>query len=501
MSERAAPRDGSPDRDARSDRNADDATADRGSSESESERDRSGAGDARFTRRTLLSTAGTAGAVGLAGCTARQYRAPPDCGAVATAAEDADGYVPLPADGDVSMFRRGLRRYGYYPDETVPDTVRKAWSFPVNRIGHTAAKSTPRPTPDGETVLIAGDTGTIHAVTPPGEHRWRLETGAGRSLGFHGTPAIVGDTAYIGGYDGELYAVDIPTGNVVWHTRTRDFGDAIAIGSSPAYVDGSLYVLTEHKNPASGALWEVDAATGNPTWSDDRLWGMPHPSPAIDCEAGRLVTGSNDGVVYCWEFPSLEFAWSFQAGGEGGPDGEPMAGGRFRLGAQIKGTIPVYDGAAFVGSWDGRFYRLDLADGSEEWSIDTGRVVMSNPAIDPGRGIVYMGGDDHYVRALDAETGDERWATDVGGRVLGSITATAESILVGSYDSHLYALNRETGDRRWRIENRGHVTGGAIPRDGRIYYAERGVFSNYYDDDEETVFEEPGHAYCLVPRE
>ncbi|MFC6769007.1 cell shape-determining protein, partial [Natrinema soli] len=70
MSEHAAPRDGSPERDVSSDRNADDAEADRS---------RSGAGGARFTRRTLLSTAGTAGAVGLAGCTARQYRAPPDC--------------------------------------------------------------------------------------------------------------------------------------------------------------------------------------------------------------------------------------------------------------------------------------------------------------------------------------------------------------------------------------------------------------------------------------
>jgi outer membrane protein assembly factor BamB len=455
---------------------------------------------ARLGRRAFLGTAGVAGTVALAGCVGRQYRRPPDCRAVAAAAANADGYVPLPADDGISMFRRGLRRYGYYPDEVVPSSVRVDWSFPVNRIGHTAAKSTPRPTPDGETVLVAGDTGRIHAVRPTGERRWTLETGAGRSLGFHGTPAIVGDTAYIGGYDGELYAIAVGTGEPIWHTRTRDFGDAIAIGSSPAYVDGSLYLLTEHNDPASGALWEVDAATGNPTWSDDRLWGMPHPSPAIDCEAGRLVTGSNDGVVYCWSFPDLEFAWSFQAGGEGGPDGDPMAGGRFRLGAQIKGTTPVHDGAAFVGSWDGRFYRLDLADGSEEWSVEIGDVVMSNPAIDPEAGIVYVGADDHHVRALDAATGDELWATDVGGHVIGSITATAESILVGSYDAHLYALDRATGERRWRVRNRGHVTGGAIPRDGRIYYAERGVFSNYYGD-EPTVLEEPGHAYCLVPDE
>ncbi|WP_149782515.1 PQQ-binding-like beta-propeller repeat protein [Natrinema hispanicum] len=454
----------------------------------------------QFSRRQLLCTAGTAGMAGLAGCAGRAYRSMPDCSPIA-AAMNTEEYVPLPADDESSMFRRGLRRYGYYPNETVPSSVRVDWSFPVNGIGHTAAKSTPRPTPDGETILIAGDTGTIHAVRPTGERRWTLETDAGRSLGIHGTPAIVGDTAYIGGYDGELYAIDIPSGTIVWHTRLREFGGSIAIGSSPAYIDGNLYLVAEYKNPAKGALWEVDAETGTPTWSDDRIWGMPHPSPAIDCEAGKLVTGSNDGVVYCWEFPSLEFAWSFQAGGEGGPDGKPMADGRFNLGAQIKGTIPVYDGAAFVGSWDGRFYRLDLEDGSEEWSIDTGDVVMSNPAIDPEQGIVYVGGDDRHVRALDAATGDERWSAYVGGTVIGSITATADTILVGSYDTNLYALDRATGDRRWRVNNRGHVTSGAIPHDGRLYYAERGVFSNYYDEDEETVLEERGHAYCLVPDE
>ncbi|OVE84176.1 PQQ-binding-like beta-propeller repeat protein [Natronolimnobius baerhuensis] len=458
---------------------------------------------ARTTRRRVLATVGAVGLIGIGGHTAVSARSPPDCTRVLENVADTDvpQATPQPVDDDISMFRRGLRRYGYYPDETVPDEVRVDWSFPVNRIGHTAAKSTPRPTPDGETVLIASDTGAIHAVTPEGERLWTLETGAGNSLGFHGTPAIVGETAYIGGYDGACYAVDIPTGELLWRTSAREFGGSIAIGSSPAYIDGTLYLLAEYSNPASGALWELDAETGATTWSDDDIWGMPHPSPAINCEAGRLVSGSNDGVVYCWEFPSLERAWTFQAGGEDGPDGDEMAGGQFHLGAEIKGTTPVYDGAAFVGSWDGNFYRLDLEDGTEEWAFDTGRVIMSNPAVDPEEGVVYVGGDDNHVYALEAETGEELWSANVGGSVIGSLTATAETILVGSYDSHLYALEKATGERRWRVENRGHVTSGAIPRNGQIYYAERGVFSNYYDDDAETVFEEPGHAYCLVADE
>ena len=103
--------------------------------------------------------------------------------------------------------------------------------------------------------------------------------------------------------------------------------------------------------------------------------------------------------------------------------------------------------------------------------------------------------------ALDAEIGDQLWQEDVNGRVIGALTLADGVIMAGSYDSHLYALDADTGERIWRVPNRGRVTSGARPVDGNIYYAERAVYSNYYDDDQETIMEEPGHAYCLTPDE
>lgn len=384
--------------------------------------------------------------------------------------------------GAITTFRRGLRRLGYYPDADVPDAVTVDWARPINYIGHTAAKSSPRPTPDGEMVLVGADTGAVHAVTPQGRHRWTTQTGA-THLGIHGTPTIVEGTAYIGGYDGRLYALEVETGELIWRTSRRALDGSIAIGSSPAYWDGVLFVVAEYNNPPSGALWVVDAATGDPLWSDHRPVGMPHPTPAIDPASERLVIGSNDGVCYCWEFPSLEPAWEFQTDGE------------------IKGTCPVYDGAAFVGSWDGNLYRLALSDGTEEWSFETGGIVMSNPGVDPHAGVVYAGSSDNHVYALDAESGDLLWDRNVRGSIIGSLTVTPEVVLVGSYDTHLYALEKDTGVVRWRVKSRGHVTSEAVPHDGRIFYAERGEISGYYDDDAEEVVETPGHVYCLVPDE
>ncbi|MFC6718727.1 PQQ-binding-like beta-propeller repeat protein [Natrialbaceae archaeon GCM10025810] len=459
---------------------------------------RDGAGGSVPSRRQVLRTTGVAVAGGLAGCTLESETdgSGRDCEPPGDSAETPLEYATHP-DDDVSMYRRGLRHLGYYPDETVPDSVRVSWSFPLNYVGHTAAKSTPVPTPDGETIVFAGDTGRVEGYTPRGENLWTTRTDA-TSLGFHGSPTIVDGVAYLGGYDGDLYAIDVSSGDLVWRTRRDELGGTLAIGSTPAYYDGALYVVVEYGSPSSGALWKIAPDTGEPLWHDDRIWGQPHPSATIDLEEGKLVTGSNDGVVYCWDFPCLEFDWEFQAGPEGGPQGKEKADGRFNHGAQIKGALPAYDGKVYVGSWDGYFYCLDLEDGEELWSFETGRVNMSSPGIDPEEGIVYAGSDDHHVYALDAETGEDLWSTDVRGRVLGGVTVTAETVLAGSYDTHLYALDRETGERRWRVENRGYVTSAPVPLDGRIYYAERGVVVGYYDDDREEELIEPGHAYCLV---
>ncbi|WP_049920904.1 outer membrane protein assembly factor BamB family protein [Halopiger djelfimassiliensis] len=444
-------------------------------------------------RRRFLRAGGVAATIGLAGCAGlggitddETDRSRPKI-----SDEFQSRYVPHPND-DVSMFRRGLRRLGYFPDEVVPDSVTVDWEFPLNEAGHTAAKSSPVPTPDGETIVFAGDTGRVVGMTPDGEQRWETQTDA-TDKGFHGSAAIVDDVVYIGGYDGALYAMNVDDGELRWKTEASELDGALAVGSSPAYYDGTLYFISEFADPFSGALWAIDPETGEPIWQDDRIWGRAHPSPSIDLQRGRILAGSNDGAVYCWEFPSLEFAWKFQLEA----NGASQVDGTFNLGSEIKGSAPLYDGHAYFGSFNGCFYCVDIMDGSEVWSFETDRAIMSNAAVDPDAGVVYMGSDDGYVYALDPETGDQYWSANVNGRVVGALTVTAETVLAGSYDSYLYALDKKTGDRRWRVENRGRVTTSPVPVDGRIYYAERGVFSNYYDD-KPTVFEEPGHAYCLV---
>jgi outer membrane protein assembly factor BamB len=442
----------------------------------------------RPTRRSLVRGVGAAGVAGLAGC----LGGPGDDGTDAECVTGLDGGCASYPD-DVRLFQGDLKRQAYYPAETVADSMRVDWAVPTNFAPHTAAKSTPLPTHEG-TILFGGDKGSVEARTPGGRLEWRTQTDA-TVRGFHGSPAVVGDRAYLGGYDGAIYGFDVATGEQLWKVDHETLGGTIAVGSSPAFHDGCLYFIVEYGTPSSGALFAIDPVDGDVEYSDTRIWGQSHPSPTIDRETGHILAGSNDGVVYAWTYPDLEFDWEYQAGPEGGPTGEQKAGGEFRLGAQIKGTTAAYQGRGYVGSWDEQFHCIDLSDGTGRWTFDTGRSSMANPAVDPDGGVVYTGSDVGTVWALDAESGEELWSADVGGRVVGAVTITAETVLAGSYDRHLYALDRETGERRWRVPTRGWVTSGAVPVDGRIYVAERATFTNTREGD----LVRPGHTYCLSP--
>jgi outer membrane protein assembly factor BamB len=403
------------------------------------------------SRRAALRTLALAATGGVAGCLAAP-RPDPD-------PIDADGRPPSTAAA--TQFRGGLRRWGVAPDATVPADPTVEWvRRGLNTGDHTAAKASPVPTPDGD-VLVPGDAGDLWRLTPDGDPVWTAAV-AETPRGVHGTPAVANGTAYVGAYDGALYAFDLATGERFWRRRLGD-----AIGSSPGYHDGVVYMAVEYDDP-SGAMFGVDAVTGDVVWEDRRPTDHPHSTCAIDREAGRLVVGANDGVLYAWTYPEPTFAWAFETGDA------------------IKGPIATFGGSAFFGSWDESIYRVDLADGAVEWAVDTEGLVMSGPAVDPASGTVYIGSHDSRLYALDAETGARRWTFDTGGRITGCPTVADGTVLVGSYDRSCYALDAETGDRRWAVEGVGHVTSSPAVIDGAVYFADRASAAHLDGEDGPT---------------
>ncbi|WP_251328975.1 PQQ-binding-like beta-propeller repeat protein [Haloplanus pelagicus] len=398
------------------------------------------------SRRAVLGAIGLAATGGVAGCLGSRRSA---AGRI-----DDDG-LPASATATAS-FRGGLHRRGVYPDATVPAEPRVEWTLRgVNTGDHTAAKASPVATPGGD-LVVPGDTGDLRRVTPAGDVVWTAAVEETRR-GIHGTPAIANGTVYVGAYDGALYAFDLETGERFWR---RKLGDAI--GSSPGYHDGTVYIAVEYYEP-SGAMFGVDAVTGAVVWEDRRPTDHPHSTCAIDREAGRLVVGSNDGNLYAWTYPDLTFAWSFSTGDA------------------IKGPIALDDGSAFFGSWDEHVYRVALDDGTREWAVETGDMVMSGPAVETTTDTVYVGSHDSRLHALDTATGDTRWTFDTGGSIIGCPTVAGDHVLVGSYDRTCYALEKRTGRERWAVDGVGSVTSAPTVVDGAVYFTDR-ASGAYLDD-------------------
>ncbi|HZS61191.1 MAG TPA: PQQ-binding-like beta-propeller repeat protein, partial [Gemmatimonadaceae bacterium] len=255
--------------------------------------------------------------------------------------------------------------------------------------------------------------------------KWRFHTG-GRVIA---SPAIEGQTVYVGSTDGKLYAVDLGHGNLRWK-----FSSGARITSSPAIADGVVYVVSY-----DGNLYAVDATTGQQRWK-------------FATEGERRFEGTHlHGIM-----PVAERQ----------PDPFDV----------FLSSPAVYDGAVYFGSGDGHVYAVDTS-GKLRWKYQAGDVIYASPAI--ADGIVYIGSWDSYFYALDAATGALKWRfktgedPDIHNQVgIQSSAAVADGVVYfGCRDSQFYALDAKTGEKKWSFDNHGSwVVSSPAVRDGVVYF-------------------------------
>ncbi|HEY2861742.1 MAG TPA: PQQ-binding-like beta-propeller repeat protein [Terracidiphilus sp.] len=260
------------------------------------------------------------------------------------------------------------------------------------------------------------------------------------------SPAIAGDTIYIAGTAGKLYAVDRATGNKKWELdlKTR-------LTSSPAVAGGLVYLAA-----FDGNFYAVDASAGQVKWkfqtagerrfSGKHLHGMqpagdnmPDPwdcwlsSPVVS--NGAVYFGSGDHNIYALDAATGALKW------------------RFATGDVVHASPAIADGMLFIGSWDSNFYALDVSTGKEMWRFKTGidaenhnqEGIQSSAAV--ADGVVYFGCRDSHLYALDEKTGEKKWAFSTKGSwVLNSPAVSKGLVFFGTSDTGLlYAADAKTG--------------------------------------------------------
>ncbi len=274
------------------------------------------------------------------------------------------------------------------------------------------------------------------------------------------SPAVVNGVIYVGSNDGNVYAINTTTGTKLW-SYSVGFG---IVQTSPAVVKGVVYV-GESIDAMSANLYALDAKTGVKLWSFT-TGGSIDSSPTV--MHGIVYFGSADGKTYALNAKTGAKLWSSAIGGTysspavdegivyiGSGDGNLYAinaqsGAKvweFNTGLGIESSPAVAKHVVYIGAADGKVYALNALTGAKLWSATTGGINYSSPAV--AHGVVYIGSGDGKVYAFNAKTGAKLWSSNIGSFIESSPTVANGLVYIGAQDNSLSILNASTGAELW----------------------------------------------------
>jgi outer membrane protein assembly factor BamB/predicted Ser/Thr protein kinase len=293
------------------------------------------------------------------------------------------------------------------------------------------------------------------------------------------SPVAVDGTVYVGGRDGNLYAVNAESGRARWRFTTGDH-----IFSSPAVSDGKVYFGSDDCQ-----FYAVEASSGQKKWS------VPAEKPfraAPLVVAGVVYAGCNDGVLYALDGENGHIRWRFASEGRiehgaaagddalyfGSDDGNLYAldlqSGALKWKLNVEHSLlpPTFsDGNVYFGSFE-TLYAVDSQNGQIKWRFNANSIIASGVACE--NGLLYFGiahrafPDRCGICAVEAKTGCLLWKFSPG-RAMETPTVASGIVYVGSRDGHLYALDMKTGERRWEFAALEDIVGSPWVGDGVVY--------------------------------
>lgn len=127
----------------------------------------------------------------------------------------------------------------------------------------------------------------LNATTVSGlTKQWAYQTG--NAIGS--SPAVVNGVIYVGSKDGNLYAIDAASGSKKWAYQTGNY-----VYSAPAVINEVVYV-----GSYNGNLYAINAASGSEKWAY-QTGNSINSSPTV--VNGVVYAGSYDGNLYAFDLP------------------------------------------------------------------------------------------------------------------------------------------------------------------------------------------------------
>lgn len=288
------------------------------------------------------------------------------------------------------------------------------------------------------------------------------------------TPAIADGLAYSISADGNLYAIDINTGQKVWSKSIGNSQSSFFVISSASVYNGIVYA-----GGFDNYLHAFDAKTGLERWRF-QTGGVITSSPVMETSNSFVYFVSSDGNLYAVHDGTE--AWRFRVSAGGSSDTDPWIHNQIR-------SSPALDtatGIIYVGSWDNAVYAIrggpvTSNGGTQVWKHATGGHVTSSPAIDKDNRFILVGCDDNQLYALKMDdNGNEAWkyrtsgdGLDRGWLIEGSPAVYNNVVYFGCGGYTFYAMDVRTHAILWTFRTSlGTETSPAIAN-GNVYFGSR----------------------------
>jgi len=424
--------------------------------------------------------------------------------AAAGAAVFLVGFPPSPADaqttGDWSTYLNTATRTGYGAAETTIDASTAPDLKPRWTDGNGGAVSA-EPVTSGGVAFYGSWDGYERAVNATtGTQLWSTYLGQTTAsscnpptVGVAGTATVGSITingmaiqaVFVGGGDGNFYALNASTGGVIWKTQLGA-PPAYYLWSSPVFYGGSIYEGLSSFGDCPlvrGGLVKMNAITGavkNTLYTvpagcrGASVWG----SPTVDTATGDLYFGTGNAgscsspetlsaaVVQADRSLNLLSSWQV-------PDNQQIKDGDFGatptlFRAYMSGVLHQMVGLA---NKNGVYYAFDRSSLSSGplWQRrmsygggcpECGRSDISSSAYDGHH--LFVGGERGIVagvlcagniKELRPSTGGIVWADCLqSGPVIGAVTAVPGVVFVGAGNT-VYAVNMSNGAILWTYQD------------------------------------------------
>lgn len=241
------------------------------------------------------------------------------------------------------------------------------------------------------------------------------------TVAVYGTPAVSGNVAYVGGYDGRLHAIGLGSNeSESWQYPAQ--GSLQPIAGGVAISPGVVYF-----GSSDGGLYAVNIVGHDLKWkfaTGDKIWS----TPVVD--GNTIYIGSFDKKLYAVNISSGTRKWEFATDGP------------------ITGTPLVHDNTVYIGSFDRYVYAVDAATGTLKWKSATraDKWFWTAPVTVGGR--IYVGSLDGKVYAFSNADGSQVAVLDFKSPVASAPVVVDDSVIAVSQDGKVFSINSRTNEMR-----------------------------------------------------